>query len=133
MPINSCTIVEGATCSVTGGTAKTFKANGSVVKGGVQVVDTSVTDARVRPSLTFTARPAVQSADGKTWSFERRETVYIRPKLLANGTVAFNSVRVIVNFHPESSAAEVAELFNSSAQINFDTDFADFRNIGSLG
>lgn len=132
MPINGCTIVEGATCSVTGGTAKTFKTNGTTIKGGVQVVDTSVTDARVRPSLTLSSKPATQGLDGK-WTFERRETVYLRPKLLANGTVAFNSVREIVNFHPESSAAEVAELFNSSAQINFDTDFADFRSIGSLG
>lgn len=132
MPINGCTIVEGATCSVTGGTAKTFKANGATVKNGVQVVDTSVTDARIRPSITCTAKPAVQGLDGK-WSFERRETVFLRPKLLADGTVAFNSVREIVNFHPESTAIEIAELYNGSAQVNFDADFADFRTIGSIG
>lgn len=131
MSIKGCTIVEGATCSVTGGTAKTFKANGTTVKGGVQVVDTSVTDARVRPAMTFSSKPSVQGLDGK-WSFERREIVTTRPKLLADGTIAFNSVREIVNFHPESTAAEIAELYNSSAQVNFDSDLADFRTIGSI-
>lgn len=131
MPVKGCTIVEGATCSVTGGTAKTFKANGAVVKNGVQVVDVSQTDARIRPTLTVSAKPAVQDSNGK-FSFERRESVFLRPKLLADGTVAYNSVRTIVNFHPESTASEISELYNGSAQVHFDSDFADFRSVGSI-
>lgn len=131
MPINGCTIVEGATCSATGGTAKTFQANGAVVKSGVQVVDTSVTDARLRPSITAIAKPSQQGKDGK-WTYERRETILVRPKLLADGTVGFNSQRTITSFHPESTAAEIAELYNSGAQTNFDSDLANFRVIGTI-
>lgn len=132
MAINGMQISVGATCSITGGTAKTYKANGTAVKGGIQVVDVSETDARIRSSITFTSKPAIQGPAGK-WTYERRETVLLRPKLLADGTVAFNSVRTIVNFHPETTAAEVAELSNSDAQLHFDSELADFRSIGSLG
>lgn len=131
MAINGCQINEGATCSITGGTAKTFSANGAIVKGGVQVVDTSQTDARIRPAITATSRPATQQKDG-SWSFEKRDIVHVRPKLLADGTVAFNSYRVIVAFHPESTLAEVNELFNCGAQLSFDAELANYRTIGSI-
>lgn len=132
MSLNGLTILEGATCSATGGTAKTFSANGATVKGGVQVIDTSVTDARVRPSITAVARTAAMDKDGK-WSFEKRDIVIVRPKLLADGTVAFNSQRIITSFHPETTAAEIAELHNSGAQLNFDADLALYRSIGAIG
>lgn len=132
MPINGITISEGATCSVTGGTVKTFVANAASVKGGVQVVDTSVTDARVRPSITAVAKPAVYDARAKTWTYEKRDTVLVRPKLLADGSVAFNSIRTIGGFHPETTAAEIDELYNENAQLSFDTDLANYRKIGTL-
>lgn len=131
MPINGATILEGATCSATGGTAKTFSQNGANIKNGVQVVDTSVIDSRLRPAFTATSRVAAQQPDGK-WSFERRDLTLVRPKLLADGSVAFNSVRVIFAFHPESSAAEIAELKGSACQPLFDADFANYFLIGSL-
>lgn len=132
MPVNGLTIMEGATCSTTGGTTKTFSANSATVKGGVQVVDTSVTDARIRPAITATAKPAVYDAKAGSWTYERREIVLVRPKLLADGKVAFNSVRIIAGFHPETTAAEIAELFNQSAQLQFDADLTNYRAIGTL-
>lgn len=132
MPINGCQINEGATCSITGGTAKTFTANGAVVKGGIQVIDTSQTDARIRPSITASSRPAAQQKDG-TWSFEKRDSVHVRPKLLADGSVAFNSIRTIVAFHPETTLAEINELYNCNAQLHFDAELANYRTIGSIG
>lgn len=131
MPINGLTLSEGATCSITGGTTKTFKLNATPVKNGVQVVDSSNADIRLRPSLTAIAKNAVQGKDGK-WSYERRETILVRPKLLADGTIGFNSQRVITSFHPESTPAEITELYSSGAQVGFDADTSDFRAQGTL-
>lgn len=131
MPINGATLLEGATCAATGGTSKTYAANGAVVKNGVQIIDTSVTDARVRPSVSVSSRMATLQTNGK-WSYERREILCVRPKILADGSIGFNSVRVLVNFHPESSAAEIDELYDMGAQPLFDADFATFRTIGTL-
>lgn len=132
MPLNGLTISEGATCSVAGGSVKTFSANAASVKGGIQIVDTSVTDARVRPSITAVARPSAYDVKNGTWTYEKRDIVLVRPKLLSNGTVAFNSIRTIVGFHPETTVAEVNELYNSGSQLNFDTDTANFRSIGTI-
>lgn len=132
MSLNGLTILEGATCSATGGTSKTFVANGTTVKGGIQVVDTSQTDARIRPSITATSKSAVMAKDG-SWSPEKRDIVVTRPKLLADGTVFFNSQRIITSFHPETTLAEIAELYNAGAQLNFDADLNNYRAIGSIG
>lgn len=131
MGVNGLTIMEGATCSATGGTSKTFVANGATVKGGIQVVDTSQTDARIRPSITAVAKSAVMAKDG-SWSPEKRDVVIVRPKILADGSVFFNSQRIITSFHPETTVAEVNELYNDGAQLNFDADLSNYRLIGTI-
>lgn len=130
MPINGATISDGATCSVSGGTAKTYTPNGARVSNGTQVADASVTDLRIQPTITVKNNPARILPDN-TWSNAKREAVITRPKLIASGLTKFPNIRISATLHPEMTQAEINELRYQAAQLLFDTDFANFWLAGS--
>lgn len=125
MSIRNATILTGATIAATGGTSSTLKATGAVIAGGIQVVDASITDIRLRPTITFKARPASLQRDG-SYSKQKVDYTIRMPKLLADGTVGLNLSSGTLSVHPESTTAEIVKLCTWSSQIYFDTDFTDF-------
>lgn len=132
MPLNGMIIKTGATsCAPTGGTDETFSATGAVVAGGINVADAAVVDFRVRPNITFKARMPTLNGSG-VYSKSKNEMLYVKPKILANGTTAFNLIRIIKEIHPESTAAESLELDMVGAQLCSDSDTANFRSTGAL-
>lgn len=131
MPINGATLNEGATIAPSGGTAKTYIADGLQVNNGIHVVDTSVTDARVRPGLTAKSIPARIGANGE-WSNDKRELVITRPKVLANGAQRFPNVRITLTVHPESTQAEIDMLTNLASQALVDADFTNLWRVGTI-
>lgn len=132
MPLNGATLLTGTTLGTTGGTAKTFSSNGLTVKNGIQLIDSSVTDFRIRPVMTVkVAQPVLDKATGK-WLKGKKEISLTVPKLLSDGTQEFPNITVILKDHPECTAAEILLLLHYMAQALFDADFASFWTTGSV-
>lgn len=131
MPVLSASILDGATCAFSGGTAKAYAPDGLSVANGVHIVDTTVTDPRTRPGMTLKSFPARLTQDN-TWSNGKRAITVTRPKVLTDGTQRFPGVRIELTDHPEMSAAEVSALRLMAAEALMDTDFDAFWSLGSL-
>ena len=132
MPIKGATLAVGGTISVTGGTAKTFTDMGETIKNGVKVADLSQTDARIRTTITAINRPAITDRNGKFISKDRRSTKTVMPKILADGSIAYNFVESVSSIHPETTDAERAQLLGIDAQLKFDPDLTNFQLYGSV-
>lgn len=131
MPISNATILDGTTCSAAGGSTKTLIVDGQTVSGGVHVIDTSVTDGRIRPSLTFKYRPATLNADG-FYGKSKKDVSIVVPKILANTKIGFPLIRISLEDFPEMTAAEVDKLATWGAQVLFGTNFRNFILYGTL-
>lgn len=129
--LNSASLQTGATgATITGGTAVTYSQNGAVIPQGIQVADTSATDYRTQKTITFRSRLAAYNKG--LWSKNKRSATVVQPKVLADGSIAFNVFRVEQEIHPESSAAEILELRMLGVQSILDSEYATFWSNGSL-
>lgn len=132
MPLNGATLLAGPSISITGGTVKTFTSNGLTVKNGIQIIDASVTDFRIRPVMTVkVTQPVLDKVTGK-WLKGKKEISLTIPKLLADGSQEFPNITVILKDHPENSAAEIQALREFALQTLNDADFASFWAAGSV-
>lgn len=131
MSARSFSISEGSTLSATGGTGKTFAETGVQIPSGCNVADNSVADQRLRPNVTTKVRPIKQNADG-SFTKGKVSMTLVRPKLRANGSVAYPLFRVEVEDDAETTAAELTELWSSGAQLCFDSELANLRAYKSL-
>jgi hypothetical protein len=132
MPINGMVIKSAGTNSVTGGTDVTYVADGQDVPNGVHVVNASVADFRVRGNATFKNRVPTYSQTSSKWSKDKKTVTLVLPKLLSSGEIVFNLIRIEREVHPESTAAEAAELNTQGAQLLFDADTTSFWTVGSV-
>lgn len=131
MPIKGATLLLSGTLPVaTGGTAKTFSEVGETIKNGVKVTDLSVTDARLRPTITCINRPA-KLVNGKYINRDKKTVKIVVPKLLADGTIAFPLREVRIEDHPEMSDAEKAVLNSYMGQVFSDADLINFVLYGT--
>lgn len=131
MPISGATLLSGATLSATGGTSKTFSKVGETITNGVKVTDLSVTDSRVRPTITCINRPAVLSSLGK-YSKGKRTAKLVMPKILTDTSIQFPLIEIRIEDHPEMSDAEVTALLTYAGQLCFDADFQNFMKYGTI-
>lgn len=131
MAINNGTIADGATVSATGGTSKTLVASGVAVTNGVQVMDSSVTDFRVRPTLTAKNKVPKVLATGE-WTKGVRSMNIVFPKILASGKQGFPCIRISLEDFPEMTQAEIDKMTNWAAQALIDADFASFWRTGAV-
>lgn len=133
MGVQNATLLVGATVAATGGTSTAFVANGSSVTGGVQIVDSTNTNAVTRASMTFrTIKNAILDVvTGKFLGKIKRQAQLVRPKVCADGRVVFPLIRIELEFSPENSDAEIAALMSEGAQLLTDADFTQFWKIGS--
>lgn len=131
MSITNAALAEGATISVTGGTAKTFAVSGAKISNGLQIIDTSVTDVRTRPLVNLQAFPS--TFDPKTgWSVDKRVSKAVRPYVDASSIQRFPSIEIKQNLFADMTAAQRLELRKMAAQLLLDTDFDGFNETGSL-
>lgn len=131
MPISGATLLLGGSVAATGGTSKTFTDAGETIKNGKKVTDLTVTDARVRPTITCINRPASLNSIGKYISKDKRTVKLVFPKLLADGSLAFNVRDIRIEDHPETTDAEKVNQDSYAAQILCDADFNAFIRNGS--
>lgn len=131
MGITNPSLLKDATVTSSGGTLVTYVRNGQQVNNGFQVVDTSVSDARVRPTITVKSIPAKLAANGE-YTADKREIVLTFPKVLESGVVRFPNWRITATLHPECTEAEIVRQAGMAAQALLDADFADLLKYGSV-
>lgn len=131
MPIKGATLLSNGTLpAATGGTSKTFTEVGETIKNGVKVTDLSVTDARLRPTITCINRPA-KLVNGKYINRDKKTVKIVVPKLLADGTIDFPLREIRIEDHPEMTDAEKAILNSYTGQIFSDADLTNFVLYGT--
>lgn len=133
MAILTGAILDGGATSTTGGAAKSLTVDGQKVNSGIHVSDASVTDARIRPGISFSSRPAVYDKVKNKWPVKQRSEAKLDfPKVLADLSIDFPGVRIIVTIHPEQTDAEIVKMLSWAAQIMSDSDYVSFLKTGSL-
>lgn len=132
MPLNGAIVKKDATgITVTAGTDQTFVNDGAEIQNGVHLVDSGQTDYRIRRNLTFKVKqPTYGPVSG--YSKDRKSISFVSPKILVDGTTAFNLIRIEREVHPETTSAEATDINRIAAQLVSDTDFDSFWSVGSL-
>lgn len=131
MPIKGGALLLNGTITPSAGTPKTFTEMGETINNGVKVVDLSVTDARLRPTITCINRPAAINSLGKYSSKDKKTIKIVMPKLLADGTLAFPLREIRCEDHPEMTDAEKTALNSYAAQVMVDSDYQAFILYGA--
>ena len=134
MGVTNATLLVGATNAASGGTSTSFVPNGAPVNGGVQIVDSTNTNAVTRASITCKTikTAALDTTSGLFVGKVKRQVQLVRPKVTASGRVVFPLVRIELEFSPENTDTEITALLNEGAQLLFDADFTNFWKIGSV-
>lgn len=130
MPLNGAIINSGATVSAAGGSAKTYTSDGMTIQNGIHLIDASVTDYRVQPSITAKVKRPTLSPLGVYSKGKISVTLKI-PIILASGATSFELIRIERESHPEASAASRLDLNVLGAQILTDADFTALWASGS--
>lgn len=130
MPIKGASLLLNGVVSATGGTAKSFTELGETIRNGVKVADLSEIDSRIRPSIVCVNRPAPMTSGVYTGKDKRTARLVI-PKILADGSIAYNLREIRIEDHPETTAAEKTVLNSYAAQLLCDTDFQNFFLYGT--
>lgn len=133
MAIKSSSLLIGGTIAASGGTVRTFTEVGETIKNGIKVADFSVTDSRIRPTITCVNRPAVLNSLGKYISKDKKTVRLVIPRLEADGTVSFPLREIRCEDSASMTDAEKLVLNQYAAQIMFDSDFTAFILNGALG
>jgi len=132
MALQPCSLPVGGTVSVVGGTATSFVPNGAEISGGVQVVDSTNTNAVTRASATFrTIKTA--ALDQKTGLYvgkTKRQAQLVRPKVQSDGRVVFPLGRLEIEIVPENTEAEIYALLDQLAMLTM-AAYRDFWKLGS--
>lgn len=123
-------LLAGGTCSVTGGSARTYAQDGNKVTTGKSYSDLNTADARIQPRIALKNRqPSYTSSTGK-WRKARREAVVSFPALLASGELVYNTYRIIAEVHPEIAQATELAQRQEAVQASFDAELATFWTAG---
>ena len=132
MSLKNMTLSSGATIAASGGTALTFADDGVSVANGVHLVVPQDTDYQTRRQATVKYRPPVLNAQTQQYGKDKKSISFVRPILLADGSVVFNTLRIEREVHPSLSAAECTELNKIGSQLLTDSDLDNFWAVGSL-
>lgn len=132
MAINGAVLKFGATLGTTGGTDVTFTQTGTQIPFGIETVDTTTSDPRLRKRITCSSRSSTYDSATNTWQKDKRDMRVSTPKALADGSVVFPLVRTAVELHPEMSDAEIDSLLSLAAQMLTSTAYRNFIKYGSI-
>jgi len=127
----SISLTDGGTTSTAGGAAQTFDRTSTPVNNGNEYADVSETNHLIRQKVILTARNPTLQADG-SWSKHKAKGQFVLPFTLADGSISNCVVRAQVEYHPEASAAILAELREMGAQIMISSAFDDLYVAGTL-
>lgn len=132
MGLQALAVSSGATLAPSGGSTLTFAPDGQTVQNGVSLIVPADPLFTTRRRCVFKYAPAtvVQSTGG--YKRESKSVSYTQPIVLANGQIAFNTIRVTREVHPEMTASNALDLNIVGAQLLFDSDVTSFWAYGSV-
>lgn len=123
MSLTSFTLLSGATCTPTGGTAVSFAGSG-IVNGSITAVATGDSSLLTRRECTFSAKkPKVSAGAPNGYTQARVNMAFHSPLALDNGNTTTNTGRAEFSFDVETSDAERDELRIMLAQMILGSDF----------
>jgi len=123
MPLQTASVLSGATITPSGGTALAF--TGAGIRNNTHPLFVAAdADLRTRRTMMCTVKdPKVSASAPNGYTQARSSVTFKSPLSLDNGSITVNTVRVEVSYDVETSAAELAELKVIGAQILTDSDF----------
>lgn len=131
MALSSAVVKNGATAlTPTGGTDQTFTPDGQKIDNGIHVADAAQADFRIRDNMSFRSKQPTLNSLGK-YSKSKRTVTLVLPRLLADGTTAFNLFRGEIEAHPECAASVEKELRMKGGQIMSGAAFESFWTTGN--
>lgn len=131
MGLKTMSLLAGATVSSTGGTAQAFTPDGVNVSNGLHLVVAADTDYTTRRQLTAKYRPPAIQKSG-AFGKDKKSLTYVKPTVLTDGTIVFNTIRIEREVHPSLPAIDCIELNKIGAQLLADIDLDSFWSVGSL-
>lgn len=114
---------------VVGGTDQSFSVDGREVKNGNNYVDLSEDNFYVRQSVTLQSRSSVLQPDG-SYSKQKRTGIHRVPFIGDDGEAKQTIVRMIVEYPPEVTPAELLQIRQRAAQLISGLD--NFWNVGAV-
>jgi hypothetical protein len=123
-------LLDGGTTATTGGSAQTFSRTSRQVTNGYEYADVTEASFLARQSIVLKSRMP-QSLDGE-WTKQKTHASFVCPIALADGSTVYNVARIEVEYHPESSAAQVAELREMAAQLAKQAALDSFYQAGTF-
>lgn len=127
MSLNNASILESATISVTGGTALDFSSLGGNTLGQNKLVVPADVDFKTRRSINCVAKePRINVDKPNGYTQARQSAVLSIPRVLDNGLLSVDTIKVEIATDVETTVAEKQEMLKLGAQICTDSDFADF-------
>jgi hypothetical protein len=127
----SISLLDGGTTSTTGGSAQTFDRTNLAVNNGYEYADVDETDFFARQKIIVVTRAPQLQSDG-SWSKQKASLRFVMPITLADGSISYNVGRVEVEYHPEASAANLAEIREFCAQMAIGSALDDIYVAGTL-
>jgi len=128
MSLNNASILSGATLSFTGGSSLDFATLGPRENGNV-LYATDDSDIRTRREIICKAVLASANPDKPNGYTQSRSAITLKvPKVLTNGSITVNTVRIEVATDVETSETEKLTLRDLAVQVLSDSDFTEFWN-----
>jgi hypothetical protein len=127
----SIQLLDGGTTTTAGGAAQTFDRTNVQVNNGYEYADSDEADFFARQKVIAVARMPQEQSDG-SWSKMKVSLRFIMPITLASGDIAFNVGRCEVEYHPEASSANIAEIREMIAQLAIGSGYDDIYVAGTL-
>ena len=127
----SISLLDGGTTSTAGGAAQDFDRTNLPVNNGYEYADVDEADFFARQKVIIVTRSPQLQSDG-TWSKQKASLRFVLPITLADGSISYNVGRVEVEYHPEATAANLAELREFCAQMAIGSGFDDVYVAGTL-
>lgn len=131
MGMQNATIYAEASVTTTG-TASTLQMDSVPVKGGLHLVDISITDYASRPNVFVAASSPIYNKAEKSYANAKKSAQAYFPKTLVDGQVKTPSIEIIVRDNPCQTAEDIARMRAWAIQFLSSTDFAGFWATGSL-
>jgi len=123
MSLSAATTLSGSTIAGTGGTTVNWSSLGISGNKNIIVV-TADTDLRVRRQVEVSVKtPTPQASAPNGYTQARISGIYKKPKLLANGKITVNTVKVEVAYDVECTPTEIQDMLDVGAHLLFDGDF----------
>lgn len=132
MGLKTMSLSTGATVTTTGGAALVFADDGVTIPNGVHLVVPADADYQTRRQLTAKYRPPTLDVKTNVYGKDKKSVCLAQPKVLADGKVIFNTIRIEREVHPSLTAAEAEELNKLGAQLLTDSDVSAFWAAGSM-